>query len=135
MRWDQNQNDASDVEDRRGEGPVGGGVPVFGILRLFSLFGWKGMIVGLLIAGAIAVGGRFTSSGGSENAPVQTSVDEDKMLKFVEFMFHDVQGSWEKQIKGYKHAHLVVFRGSTRSGCGTATESIGPFYCPNDEKV
>jgi hypothetical protein len=30
---------------------------------------------------------------------------------------------------------LVLFRNSYPSACGTAQEAIGPFYCPEDEKV
>jgi predicted metalloprotease len=30
---------------------------------------------------------------------------------------------------------MVLFRRGIRSGCGTATTAVGPFYCPNDHKV
>ena len=35
----------------------------------------------------------------------------------------------------YRHAKLVIYRGATYSGCGTAQASTGPFYCPQDEKI
>jgi predicted metalloprotease len=35
----------------------------------------------------------------------------------------------------YRHAKLVLFRNSYPSGCGMARRAIGPFYCPEDEKV
>ena len=28
-----------------------------------------------------------------------------------------------------------MFRGATQSGCGTAQQAMGPFYCPEDQKV
>lgn len=30
---------------------------------------------------------------------------------------------------------LVFYQGGTRSGCGAASASMGPFYCPNDEGI
>ena len=30
---------------------------------------------------------------------------------------------------------MVLFSGATRSACGAAQSAMGPFYCPNDEKV
>jgi predicted metalloprotease len=30
---------------------------------------------------------------------------------------------------------MVLFRGSTQSGCGFASAQMGPFYCPADQKV
>ena len=135
MRWDRNYS-SSEIEDRRGEGPVGGGGNLpFGIIRLLSLFGWKGMLLGLVIAGVVAVGSQFGGGGGGIHRPSATSPQEDELVHFVGFVFDDVQNKWRGELNGYTDAHLVLFRGSTRSGCGTATEAVGPFYCPNDRKV
>ena len=35
----------------------------------------------------------------------------------------------------YSDPKLVLFTGGVRSGCGTGLAQMGPFYCPNDEKV
>ncbi len=140
MRWDRNYSNP-EIEDRRGEdygGGGGGGVPLGGILRLFSLFGWKGMIVGLVIAGVVAVGSQLTGGGGGGNAhhrPPVSSAQEDELVHFVGFVFEDVQRTWRAKIPGYQDTHLVLFRRATRSGCGTATMAVGPFYCPVDRKV
>lgn len=32
-------------------------------------------------------------------------------------------------------ADFVLFRGSTSTGCGTASSATGPFYCPPDESI
>jgi predicted metalloprotease len=141
MRWDRNYS-SSEVDDRRGDEPVAGaggsGVPLFGILRLFSMFGWKGTLVGIVIVAALVFGGQLCGtqpSGQVHHRPAATSPAEDELFHFVEFVFDDVQRSWAKQMPNYHDATLVVFRQSTRSGCGTAVEAIGPFYCPNDRKV
>jgi predicted metalloprotease len=51
----------------------------------------------------------------------------------------DAQKTWTQIFaahrKQYRHARLVLYRGETYSGCGTAQEQTGPFYCPKDEKV
>jgi predicted metalloprotease len=143
MRWDRNYS-SSEVEDRRSEGGAGlgggGGAPVFGLLRLFSLFGWKGIVIGLLLAGGFAVCSQFQGGGGggqsmSQNRPTASSSAEDELVHFVGFVFDDTQNTWKKRVPGYTDAHLVLFRNAIRSGCGTASTSVGPFYCPVDHKV
>ena len=32
-------------------------------------------------------------------------------------------------------AKLVLFRNATQTGCGVGQTAMGPFYCPNDQKV
>ena len=60
-------------------------------------------------------------------------------MKFVSFVIDDVQRTWEKEFPKlggtYQHAKLVLFRDATRSGCGFAEATSGPFYCPADQKV
>ena len=51
----------------------------------------------------------------------------------------DVQTFWEKRFqdsgKTYPETVIVLFTGSTQSGCGIASSQTGPFYCPGDQKV
>ena len=101
---------------------------MWGIVRLLSMFGWKGMVVGLVIAGAVAVGGHVTH-------PSASSPQQDELAHFVGFVFDDVQKSWHARMPSYQDAHLVLFRDATRSACGTASTAVGPFYCPVDRKV
>ncbi len=138
MRWDRNYEN-SEVEDRRGDAPVsygggGGGGGLFGLLQLANLFGWPGLAIGLVIAAVVAVGHNF-SGGSHAPRPAQTSAQEDELKKFVGFVFEDVQKTWRAKIPGYHDTHLVIFRNSTHSACGTARTAVGPFYCPLDQKV
>jgi predicted metalloprotease len=132
MRWDSNYT-SSEVEDRRGEGPVrgGGGVPVWALLQL-TRFGWPGVLIAIAIGGFLLYQG---VGGDSERRPATSSPQETELVHFVGFVFDDVQKTWARQIPGFHDAHLVLFRDSTRSGCGIAEEQIGPFYCPRDQKV
>jgi predicted metalloprotease len=70
----------------------------------------------------------------------QRDAQEQPQVEFVKFVLNDVQDTWNRLLpqeaqKPYRHAKLVLFRNATHSGCGTAREAIGPFYCPADEKV
>jgi predicted metalloprotease len=43
---------------------------------------------------------------------------------------------WSTQVSGYTSPQpLVIFDGSTNTGCGGATTAVGPFYCPNDQTI
>ena len=50
-----------------------------------------------------------------------------------------VQKYWMEEFsrrgQQYVPAKTVLYSGSTQSACGTATTQVGPFYCPQDEKV
>jgi len=141
MKWDRNYS-SSEVDDRRDEvGPSGGGGGggLWTLFRVFSAFGWKGTLVGIVIVGAIAVGSQFTGShrtpSSQSHRPVASSPQEDELKHFVGFVFDDIQKSWERQMPGYQHARLELFRRAIRSACGTATSAVGPFYCQLDHRV
>ncbi|MBV8866243.1 MAG: neutral zinc metallopeptidase, partial [Acidobacteriaceae bacterium] len=65
---------------------------------------------------------------------------EQPEVEFVTFVLNDVQGNWDRVLpelanRPYRHAKLVLFRNAYPSACGMAKDAIGPFYCPEDEKV
>ena len=142
---------SEDVEDRRGDSGGGGGGFSFG-------GGGGGLgIVGLVVLVVISLvtGRNFIGSylSGGGNAPVQQarpatsrsaqglseSAAEDRSAHLVSYTLDDVQATWPKILAEqgirYRKAKLVLFRGRTYSGCGTARAATGPFYCPADEKV
>jgi hypothetical protein len=75
----------------------------------------------------------------SANGEVASSPSEDRMVQFVTFVLNDVQNTWRSILSDrhvpYEDAKLVLFRDMTQSGCGTAQSTMGPFYCPIDQKV
>jgi predicted metalloprotease len=149
MKWTPG-GESEDIEDRRDEsgGGGGGGGFQFGgmhigiggalILLVLSLI-FKTNFFAMLSGG----GGSPTSSisqptGGQPN----TALDEREkpLVQYVSFVLDDTQKTWTEILpqqtgKQYHHAKLVLFRDSTRSGCGGAESATGPFYCPEDEKV
>src|SRR5262245_50865670 len=144
MRWDRS-HESSDIEDRRassGYSGGGGGVPLGGILAVASRFGWKGIVVALILVGALTYGGGLCTGGGEsdQRGAVETPSDraqpeQDELVKFVGFVLDDVQDSWRRQIPGYERSRLVLFRNAIGSACGSASAAVGPFYCPLDRKV
>jgi predicted metalloprotease len=140
LRWTPG-GESQDIEDRRDEGGGGGG----------GFGGGRGLGLGaLLVLGALSLIFRtdlispFLGSGGGATAPRPAanparSAAERPQVEFVSFVLDDVQKNWAVLLPQsgaqYRKAKLVLFRDSTRSGCGAAQAETGPFYCPADEKV
>jgi predicted metalloprotease len=125
-------------------GMGGGRLGLGTAIALGSRFGWKGILVALIVVGGLTYGGRMCSGGlgPSQQATevhVQgeptSGVQRDEHAQFAGFVLDDVQGTWQKQLQGYEPAHLVLVRDAIRSACGTASAAVGPFYCPLDRKV
>jgi predicted metalloprotease len=139
MRWTPGGR-SSNIEDRRGQG--GGFLP--GGRAGMGIGGAVVMLVLSLIFGRDFVTGSTTSADNtgapaSANGEVASTPAEDRLVQFVSFVLDDVQKTWrsilgERRVT-YEDAKLVLFRDMTQSGCGTAQSTMGPFYCPLDEKV
>jgi predicted metalloprotease len=145
-------NMSEDVEDRRGDsgGGGGGGFNLGGgglgigglvVVVIISLVTGRNFIGSYLGSGAAGSGAptQQTRPAQTTHGPVNASADEDRSAHLVSFVLDDVQKTWpailaEQNVR-YRRAKLVLFRGRTYSGCGTAQAATGPFYCPADEKV
>jgi uncharacterized protein len=147
MRWD-NGYQSNNVDDRRSEGPArgfgGGGLGGGGlgsIIALAARFGWKGILVALVIIGAMMYGPSMCSGSSTEpshQSAVPTAPQKgasDQTSSFVGFVLDDVQKTFAREVPGYQVTRLTLFRESIDSACGTATAAVGPFYCPVDKKV
>jgi predicted metalloprotease len=142
MKWEGNRQ-SENVEDRRGDGPPGGGG--------FRIGGGRGIGVGTiviaLIAGWIFGINPLTLLGvldGSEapmvsQRPAQRPPADDRMAAFVSTVLADTEDVWKAQFAAqgatYLEPKLVLFRGATPTACGTGQAAMGPFYCPGDRKV
>jgi hypothetical protein len=145
MRWDDS-HESPDLIDRRGDAPVR---EAGGIGNLLFLVPWLmrsrvGRIV--LLIGLVVVGWQMwmgsrpdaqRAHGGSlQGTGAQTETPE---VHFVSFVLDDVQASWQAEFareqRPYRHAKLVLYTDSTRTGCGLGDAATGPFYCPEDEQV
>jgi predicted metalloprotease len=134
MRWDPDHQ-SSDLIDRRGEGPGGGGGLLFPLLMLVarSRWGWGGVIVLLLgWVGYQLLGGVAQQFSGTQD---RGAAGSDQEARFVGYVLDDVQATWARKLPGYRHAELVLFSGATSTGCGYGDAATGPFYCPLDRRV
>jgi len=77
----------------------------------------------------------------SQPAPgnAKTEAPPDQMGEFVSAVLGSTEVQWKEIFaqagKTYEAPTLVMFSGATRSACGFAQSAMGPFYCPNDQKV
>jgi predicted metalloprotease len=135
---------SGDVEDRRGEGGGGfggmggGGLGIIGFVVLLII----SLVTGRNYLGNVLSGGGQSSVQTNRpmtGAPPSRYSGDDRDAQLVSFVLDDAQKTWTQIFaahgRTYRHARLVLYRNATYSGCGTARESTGPFYCPADEKV
>jgi len=144
MRWeDRDQSD--NVEDRRGSNSGGGrrGMPSMSTIMfilpiiqklLKTKFGWA--IIGI---GAVAYFSGFNPLAGSRGSSHINQKADDREARFISTVLRDTEDVWGEIFKQhgaiYREPKMVLYRGSTKSGCGHASAQMGPFYCPADQKV
>ena len=67
------------------------------------------------------------------------TTSEDDLKRFVSVVLGTTEDVWQETLARYGRRYsdptLVLFSGGVRSACGTGLAQMGPFYCPNDEKV
>ena len=146
MEW-QPGGLSSDIEDRRDSSGGGGGGFGFGGGGGFGCLGVVVLLVISLVTGHNFLGGVLGGGGGQQQAAQQVqpgpaqphSAGEDRDAQLISFVNGDVQKFWRQTLttegKPWHEAHVVLYRGETYAGCGTAESSTGPFYCPEDQKV
>ncbi|BBD59326.1 neutral zinc metallopeptidase family protein [Nostoc sp. HK-01] len=132
MRWQLGRR-STNVEDQRGmrvSAPVVGG-------------GIGALLLSLVVA---LLGGDPRVILEQNNAPSERPVTEspqtpaqDQMADFVSVVLADTEDTWSEifQQSGEKYVDpkLVLYSNAVESACGFARSAVGPFYCPQDQKV
>jgi uncharacterized protein len=134
MRLDD-QQESSNVEDRRGSG---GGMG----------FGGKSIGIGTVVMALVAMYFGVDPSlvmnigqGMSQNEAVEAKPipADDPAAIFVAKVLGSTEETWDKIFQGSGHEYpapkLVLFSGQTPTACGSGQAAMGPFYCPGDQKV
>jgi predicted metalloprotease len=144
--------DPSQVEDRRGSGPMrglpGGGLAVGG-----GGLGLTGLVIYLLVSllsGSGGLAGPLENLDGStvSEAPPSQVLRQECMKGAQANARQDcrivgdinsIQSYWTSRFSAEGHQYVpaktVFFTGSTDTACGPASTDVGPFYCPPDMHV
>ena len=140
MRW-QGRRESDNVEDRRGQSgsPMGGG----GGFRLPSGKGGIVLLIIVLVAGYYGVDltGMLTGEPVSQQQTTQRTISpqDEEAAKFTKVILADTEDTWGAIFKDmgrqYPQPKLGMYRGATRTACGTGQSVMGPFYCPADSTV
>lgn len=131
MRLDGRRK-SDNVDDRRGK-KVGG----------------KSLgIVGIIITGVIIwfMGGNpmeFLTQQATQGLAVEQTytptAEEEELAEFSKKILAGTEDVWTEIFKEndlkYIPPKMVLYSGATTSGCGAASSSTGPFYCPADQAV
>lgn len=133
MRW-RGERQSSNIEDRRGfsggKVAVGGGLGTVLLLIIALIFG----------ADPRQLLEQIPTEPSSE---VQSSrplnPEEEELKQFVGVVLAKSEDVWnnlfQQNGRQYREPTLVLFTDQVQSACGRAGASVGPFYCPGDEKV
>jgi uncharacterized protein len=123
---------------RKGRGAViagAGGVGILGIIALIA-----GPLLGVDLTGLLGAGG----GGGGGSEPAEGSVIENCLTgedanENVDCRVASSQLAldqyWGEHVENYRAPGFIIVDGATATSCGTASNQVGPFYCPPDETV
>jgi predicted metalloprotease len=145
-----NERESTNLEDRRGGGYGGGGggislggaggiggLGVVAVIVISLLFGIDPSTIlgGLEGGGAPSPGYQQPQQQARGPAPPQ----DDAAARFVSRVLASTEDVWTAEFRRngrqYTAPRLVLFSGAVQSGCGAAQSAMGPFYCPNDQRV
>jgi len=137
MRW-QGGDESGNVEDRRGLGPVGvGGVGVGGLVLAaigYFVFGISPQATLNAVNSAGPGGFEQPQQAGARGAPT------DREGRFVDVIATSVDAVWRQEFQQMGRSYRppaaeVLYDRATGTGCGLGQSAMGPFYCPQDQKV
>ncbi|GAA1248830.1 neutral zinc metallopeptidase [Pseudonocardia aurantiaca] len=158
MRFDENADlDTSQIDDLRGSGGGGGGglggrvalggggLGVVGLILFFLLSQLGG--VGGAGGGGLALPGGLSGLPNGQTADTsqaasncRTGADASTHLDCeVVAVVNSLDGYWSDTFARsgitYQPPRTNFFSGGVRTGCGSATSDVGPFYCPADNEI
>jgi predicted metalloprotease len=134
MRWGGGR-ESGNIEDRRGLGPVGvGGLGIGGVVLA---------LVGYFVFGIDPSTTMSVVEGAQPQAEQQSGFrgqPKDEAGRFVDVVSTSVDDVWtaifKQEGQTYRPpAAVVLYDQATGTGCGMGQSAMGPFYCPQDQKV
>ena len=144
MKW-KGRRQSDNVIDSRGKKvaqTAGAGVLLNFVGRRFGL---KGVLILVAVFGLLWITGLVDPSlflgGGTQvqSGPVEVTPEEQERFDFVTVVLADTEDVWNTLFaaygENYPEPQLDIYRDRVQTGCGMGAAQMGPFYCPNDQKV
>jgi predicted metalloprotease len=154
MRLD-GEEESDNIEDLRGQGGGGFGLPGLGGGGGGLQFGGRSMgcgslVIVIILALVFGINPMTLLGGGGQvsaptqqigqpqyDAPARPASETDT---FVAKVLGTTERTWAEVFQRevgepYREPRLVLFTDRVRSACGAAESAMGPFYCPADQKV
>lgn len=136
MTFNPDADISGNTTRRRGRNAAiaGGGVGVLGIIALLV-----GPILGVDLSGLFGGGapsGGSEPAGGSiiENCRTGEDANENVDCRMAGAQVA-LDAFWEEEVEGYVPPQMIVVDVQTSTQCGTASNAVGPFYCPPEQAV
>ena len=126
------QRSSGNVEDRRGMG-MAGGVGIGGVV-LAIIAAFLGFDPGQVLNTVESV-----QSQRADPREAPKGAPADDMGQFVSKVLASTEDVWTEVFRQngrqYTPPTLVLYERGVRSACGMGQTAMGPFYCPNDQKL
>jgi predicted metalloprotease len=138
MTFNPDADLSNNTTRRRGRNTAIAGGGVVGVLGILALI--AGPLLGIDLSGLF--GGGAAPSGGSEPAggsAIQNCDTGQDANENVDCRMAGAQVAldayWAENVQNYSPPQLIVVDGATNTQCGTASNAVGPFYCPPEQTV
>jgi uncharacterized protein len=146
MRTDDFRESDNVEDDRQLSASRGGGVPGgagglgIGTVIIIGLISWYfGIDPSVLLNGAQILSGGGSTQQQTQAPQVNAGSPTDATGKFVAQVLGDTEDRWTEIFaasgKTYHPPKLRLYAGSEPGACGLARSAMGPFYCPNDQRI
>lgn len=123
---------SDNVDDRRGKG---GGKATLGIGGVIIV----GLIVWLMGGNPMEVVTQQLMNSSNSETNYTPTEEEEHNATFAKTILAGTEDVWkeifDKNGLKYVPPRMVLFTNATESGCGNASASTGPFYCPLDQTL
>ena len=136
------RRESTNVEDRRGMSAGAkagvGGIGGLIVIALMTILG--GGDLGDVVSNVVQSGGLSAIQTETAEGQREFTEEEQQLAQECKIILASTEDVWTKVFSDnglgrYEPPTLVLFTGSVQSACGSATASVGPFYCSGDEKL
>ncbi|WP_435749103.1 KPN_02809 family neutral zinc metallopeptidase [Microbacterium sp. PMB16] len=137
MTFNPDADLSTNTTRRRGRNTAIAGGGVVGVLGIIALI--AGPLLGIDLTGLLggaAPGGGDGPAGGTAIENCKTGQDANERLDCrMAGAQVALDAFWSDEVENYSPPQLIVVDGATNTACGTASNAVGPFFCPGDETV